>query len=147
MQRLYPAIVLFLALFFLLSPAHAGDNGWKLQDTVTCSVGTGSAYTTVCAASGSYAAVSRAIPYANGLMAAALTVTGSGTAKVTYELSPNNVVWFTPVGATAILTGVTAAAPKYAQFSPDFGFWIRFTVTETGGASSLTGATLYLMAD
>ena len=139
------AISIFL--LFASPLALAGDNGWKMQDSVTLSKGTGDAYTTVCAAGSSYYAVSRAIPYSHGLFAVALSVTGSGTAKVTYEVSPDNVHWFAPVGASSILSVVTSASPKYAQFSPDFTFWIRFTVTETGGVSSLTGGTLFILAD
>ena len=139
------AISIFL--LFASPLALAGDNGWKMQDSVTLSKGTGEAYTTVCAAGSSYDAVSRAIPYSHGLFAVALSISGGGTAKVTYEVSPDNVHWFAPVGASSILNGVTSALPKYAQFSPDFAFWIRFTVTERGGGSSLTGGTLFILSD
>ena len=52
-------ILLLLYIPIILNPSVvlAGDNKWKLQDSVTLAKRTGDAYTTVCAAGSSYDSV------------------------------------------------------------------------------------------
>ena len=54
---LFCLAAIFIFLLFASPLALAGDNGWKMQDSVTLSKGTGDAYTTVCAAGSSYDSV------------------------------------------------------------------------------------------
>ncbi|MEW5736361.1 MAG: hypothetical protein AB1921_16060 [Thermodesulfobacteriota bacterium] len=131
------SFLVFLCLF-LVRPAAAGDNGWKLDQAVSIPA---------IAASGSYTTAGYPIYQANGFFAAALSIAGSGTAQLTYQMSPDNQAFYTPAGASAILSNVTSSAAAYDQFSPEFGFYIRFIVTETGGVSGITSGTLRVVGD
>jgi len=65
------------------------------------------------------------------------TITGTGTAKIEYNVSHDGTNYQEPVGATDIATGQTAGTNS-ASFTPIIAPYIKIKVTETGGANAVT---------
>ncbi len=76
-----------------------------------------------------------------GYFSTQAVVSGSGTLTISYQLSNSKnwpLVWSTPVGASAIATGLTAGTYLY-KFEPyTIGAWFRLSFTETGTSNSVT---------
>ena len=75
-----------------------------------------------------------------GYFSVQITVSGSGTLSLAYELSnhvTDPLTFSTPVGASAIATGLTAGTYLY-EFTPVIGKWLRLVFTETGTSDSVT---------
>ena len=67
----------------------------------------------------------------------AMAPTGSGVFNVAYQVSYDNTNWATPSTASNIKTGLTASGTTLdiLSFTPVLAPYLRFTVTETLGAS------------
>jgi hypothetical protein len=84
---------------------------------------------------------SKAIPLSdafkpNGYFSLQVTATGTGTGKITYELSNDGVTFVTPDSATDIVTAQTAASDFYS-FAPELAKWMKIVVEETVGANTI----------
>ena len=79
-----------------------------------------------------------------GFFSVQSVITGSGTLTVSYQLSNSEkapYTWSTPVGATAIASGLTAGTYMY-QFEPyTIAKWLRLSFTETGASDTVTVVT------
>ena len=63
--------------------------------------------------------------------------TGTGTAKITYQLSNDGSTFVTPATATDIVTAHTVGSNFYS-FSPAMAKFIRIVAEETGGVNPIT---------
>ncbi len=79
-----------------------------------------------------------------GYFSLQVIATGSGTAKIEYELSNDATDiasavanWITPGTAVDIVTAQTSGSAMYS-FAPMLAKWLRLVVTETGGGNTIT---------
>ena len=72
-----------------------------------------------------------------GFASLQITITGSGTAKITHLSSNDGTTFNTFDGATDIVTAMTAGSAIY-QFDLPFAKYLRLKIEETGGANSIT---------
>lgn len=95
------------------------------------------------AASGAYTSAALDVKSAEGYFSIQAQIKGAGTATIGYQVSNDGQAWALPEGATAPLTGIKSTSGPGAngrvmeQFSPEFARYIRFYISETGGASSV----------
>lgn len=79
-----------------------------------------------------------------GYFSVQVAVSGSGTAKIEYLLSNNDVTYLEPTGAVDIASGLTAASGPGSDghdlysFSPPHARWLKIRVTETGASDAVT---------
>lgn len=79
-----------------------------------------------------------------GFFSLQFNLTGSGTAKVEFIISNNDVDYIEPTGASDILSAFTSASGPGANgkdifsFSPPLARFLKLRVTETGGANGVT---------
>ena len=66
-----------------------------------------------------------------------VTATGSGTAKIEYELSNNGSDFLTPGTASDVVTAHTVGSDMYS-ISPMLAKKIRFKITETSTTDAIT---------
>ena len=85
-------------------------------------------------ASGTYTSPIYEIKDHTGFFSYQATVTGTGTAKIQYQVSNNKTNWTT--GTTDIVTAATVGTALYA-YTPELSLYQRFLITETGGANSV----------
>jgi len=71
-----------------------------------------------------------------GIFAINYTLSGSGTAKIEYLVSDDEVNWRDPSKGSDIASGLTAGSDKLS-FSPELANAMKIIVTETGGAASI----------
>ncbi len=78
-----------------------------------------------------------------GFFSLQVTVTGSGTAQITYKVSNDNVSWRTPSGASDIVTAHTVSTGdsglEFYDLSGTIQFarYLRITVTETSTTDAI----------
>lgn len=72
----------------------------------------------------------------NGFFSLQVTATGTGTAKITYELSNDGVTYVTPDSASDIVTAQTAANDFYS-FAPELAKFMKIVLEETGTSNSI----------
>ena len=95
---------------------------------------------------------------AEGFFSAEITITGTGTATIGYEVSSDGDTWFKGSTQAAISTALTVATALTAAAGPDSdgkyliqlinintAKYIRFYITETGGAAAVV-VTMNLIA-
>ena len=73
----------------------------------------------------------------NGFFSLQVTATGTGTAKITYELSNDGVTYVTPDSASDIVTAQTVANDFYS-FAPELAKYMKIVLEETGGVNTIT---------
>ena len=81
----------------------------------------------------------------NGFFSVQYTLTGTGTAKIEYNLSNEDAMTnlLEPTSAADIASGLTATSGPGADgkdvvsFAPELARWLRIKVTETGGANAV----------
>jgi hypothetical protein len=78
----------------------------------------------------------------DGFFSLQVTTSGSGTAKITYQLSNDGATYVTPTNAAGtavddIATALTAGN-SFHGFSPPLAKWMRLVITETGTSNSVT---------
>jgi len=120
------------ALFVLAAPALAADT------TVVTLFENRSI-----AASGGYTSAVLDVGSAEGYFSLSVSVRGEGTCKINYQASNDLTVWAEPQGVTAVLSGLTKTSGPglngkvLDQIAPEFARYLRFCVTETGGAAAV----------
>lgn len=133
--------ILFLLLALLIaSPALAGPKVslYTIADGSTA-VAAGHAY------SPTDSAYYDLDPQIQGYFALALSISGDGTAKVEYQMTPDGTNYVEPLNEAEIFTGITSGSGwVYKQFDPAFGRKMRIVITETGGVNTIT-PTCYLL--
>jgi len=79
-----------------------------------------------------------------GFFSLQFNLTGTGTAKVEFMISNNDVDYIEPTGASDVLSAFTvtsgpgANGKDIASFSPPLARFLKLKVTETGGANGVT---------
>jgi hypothetical protein len=124
-------IIIGLLLTFVFSvQSFAYDSNISVHETTLTVI-----------ASGTKNTVPIVLDSVEGFFSVQVVITGSGTMTLSYQLSNSKVapqIWSTPVGATAIATGLTAGTYLY-KFEPHtIGKWLRLTFTETGTSDPFT---------
>ena len=72
-----------------------------------------------------------------GIFSLFYTLTGTGTGKIEYQISYDDVTYAEPSEALDVGTGLTAGS-DFISFEPVLAPFIRLKITETGGANSIT---------
>ena len=71
-------------------------------------------------------------------------VTGSGTARLDYMISADNITYVIPAGANAIISGYTSSSGPggdgyfCTSFAPDYGRWLKLKLSETASSNPVT---------
>ncbi len=73
----------------------------------------------------------------SGFFSLQVTATGTGTCKITYELSNDGVTYVTPDSASDIVTAQTVANDFYS-FAPELAKYMKIVLEETGGVNPIT---------
>lgn len=85
----------------------------------------------------------------NGFFSVQYLITGTGTAKIEYNLSNDGATYIEPTSATDIGSSLTATTgpgsdgKDILSFSPELARFMKIKVTETGGAQAVV-VTLWL---
>jgi len=74
----------------------------------------------------------------DGFMSLQFVMTGTGTARIYYTSSNDNVTYVAAEGVSDIITAMVGAGEKFIPINPIFSKYMRIYVTETGGANSIT---------
>lgn len=103
---------------------------------------------TAISASGSYTSQAISVGGSDGFFAAEMTIAGSGTAKLEYQIDTGSGTFREPEEADDIFSGITATSGGssdgvvVAGFHPPLCQTIRFLLTETGGANPITATVM-----
>ena len=128
MKKLIIIILLFLAT---LRIASADENKINIENVFTAQEVTAGA--TVKSAAINLSTLFKP----SGFFSLQVTATGTGTCKITYELSNDGVTYVTPDSASDIVTAQTVANDFYS-FAPELAKYMKIVLEETGGVNPIT---------
>lgn len=144
------AVLMAVALLFGVLTANASTNVLPTKPGEVSVTKMFDAETVAASGSSTSSTIVRLADYAYGYFAVQMGISGSGTAKLEFEVSADGVTFAEPQGATDVFSGITATSGPgsdgnvYVEFDPDVFKYLRLKLTETGTASSIT-ATVYLL--
>lgn len=125
------SIALLLLVILISGIAYADENKINIENVFTAQVVT--ADTTVKSAVINLSTLFKP----NGFFSLQVTATGTGTCKITYELSNDGVTYVTPDSASDIVTAQTVANDFYS-FAPELAKYMKVVLEETGDVNPIT---------
>ena len=124
-------IALLLLVILISGIASADENKINIENVFTAQVVT--ADTTVKSAAINLSTLFKP----SGFFSLQVTAAGTGTCKITYELSNDGVTYVTPDSASDIVTAQTAANDFYS-FAPELAKYMKIVLEETGDVNPIT---------